>query len=280
MVAAPEITLPILIGGALLDSINPCLFGILFLMIAVLTKAKKKKQILKVGAVYVAGVYITYLLGGITLLKVFNAVRDIQLLSQVLYGVIGTFVIIAGFLEVKDYFWYGHWFSLAIPARFVKNAEAAVSRTHAGLWAALSAGIVVTLIELPCTGAPYLAVLALMSRIDFGVAVGYLLLYNLVFVIPLLVIIYMAYTGTKLKRMETWRREHRGLMRLGIGLFLLVLGTWIISIVYYQIIYYVIAGELLLLAAMFVLWKSGWHTDHRGGSMMKSRKKPERTKKR
>ncbi|MBI2578827.1 MAG: hypothetical protein HYW26_03890 [Candidatus Aenigmarchaeota archaeon] len=261
MVLAPEITLPIIIGGALIDSINPCVIGVLLLMITILVKAKKRNNILKIGAVYVAGVYFTYLLGGLTLLHIFNAVREVQFLSQVLYGVIGTFVLLAGFLEVKDFFWYGHWFSLAIPARFVRHVERNVHRTHASLWGAFMFGVLVTLVELPCTGAPYLAVLALMSQIDFSIALIYLLLYNLVFVVPLIAIIYLAYTGTGLKKMELWRREHRGKMRLAVGLFLLALGTWIISIIYFSIIHYVIAVELLILAAMFVLWKSGWHRE-------------------
>ncbi len=262
MAVAPEITLPIIIGGALIDSINPCVIGVLLLMITVLIKAKKRKSLLITGLVYAGGVYLTYLLGGITLLKVFNAVRDIQFLSQILYGVIGTFVIIAGFLEVKDFFWYGQWFSLAIPARLVKHVEGAVQRSHASLWAAFVASIVVTLIELPCTGAPYLAVLALMSQIDFGTALIYLLIYNLVFVMPLIVIIYLAYTGMGLKKMELWRREHRGTMRLGVGLFLLAFGTWIISIIYYNLVYYVILLEIIVVLFMAILWKIGWHRHH------------------
>jgi len=265
MPIAPEITLPIIIGGALLDSINPCVIGVLLLMITVLIKAKKRKSLLTNGAVYVAGVYFTYLLGGITLLHVFNAVRDIQFLSQILYGVIGTFVIIAGFLEVKDFFWYGHWFSLAIPARLVKHVESTVQKSHASLWGAFIAGVVVTLVELPCTGAPYLAVLALMTQIDFNIALLYLLLYNLIFVAPLIAIIYLAYTGTGLKKMELWRREHRGKMRLAVGLFLLAFGVWIISIVYFGIAPFVIAFILIVLGLMTLLWKLGWHRYHNHG---------------
>src|SRR3989338_5558435 len=56
----------------------------------------------------------------------------------------------------------------------------------------------------------------------------YLLVYNLVFILPLLIIIGLAYFGTSSKELEKWRKEHRGLMRLIIGLFLVALGAYMI----------------------------------------------------
>jgi len=225
---APQISLPIVVGGALLDSINPCVIGVLILLMTILLKSRQKSKILTYGITYTIGVYITYLLGGLTLLSIFNVARDIQILSQLLYVAIGAFTMVAGFLEVKDFFWYGRWFSLAIPQRFVSTIETKVKTVHTNYLAALFFGFIVTLIELPCTGAPYLAVLALMTQIDFGTALSYLLLYNLIFIAPLILIIYLVYTGFGLKRLESLRQEHRGKMRLGMGLFLLALGIWII----------------------------------------------------
>ena len=116
-------------------------------------------------------------------------------------------------------------------------------------------GVAVTLIELPCTGAPYLAVLALMTQIDFSVALTYLLLYNLVFVAPLIAIIYLAYTGYEMKKLEGWRQEHRGLMRLAVGLFIIGLGIWIMTTILDILIPLVIFVVSVILA-MFLLWKT------------------------
>jgi cytochrome c biogenesis protein CcdA len=88
--------------------------------------------------------------------------------------------------------------------------------------------VFVVLVELPCTGAPYLAILGLLSQGEFSTAVPLLFAYNFVFVVPLLIIIGISYFGTSSERLETWRREHRGLMRLGIGLFLLALGLYMV----------------------------------------------------
>lgn len=230
---APTLSIPIIVGLALLDSINPCVIGVLILLLTILLKTGKKRAILINGSAYTIGVYLTYIIGGLTLLGVFNLVREIVFVSQILYFVLGTLIIFAGFLEVKDFFWYGRWYSLAIPARFVRFVEEKAAGTSASLWAALGFGVIVTLIELPCTGAPYLAVLTLMSQSGFGYvsALPLLLLYNLVFVLPLIVIIYLAYSGLGMKKLEKWRRSNRGKMRLFIGLALLAIGIWIITTV-------------------------------------------------
>jgi len=255
----PELTLPIIIGMALIDAINPCVIGVLLVMLTVLLKTGNRKKVLINGGAYTLGVYVTYLIGGLTLLSVFNAVREIVIIAQGLYIVIGALVLAAALLEVKDFFWYGRWFSLAIPKRFVSYIEEKVTGTHSSLYAAFFFGSVITLVELPCTGAPYLAILAKMAQGGAGFVAGLplLLLYNLVFVLPLLVIIWMAYYGVEIKKMEGWKQEHRGTMRLVIGLALYAIGIWIITTVastlLWPLIIGVIASIVLMAFAKYVL---------------------------
>lgn len=233
-ISAPSLSLPIIIGLALVDAVNPCVIGVLILLLTLLLKSGDRQRVLSNGLAYTAGVYFTYLLGGLTLLSVFTAVRQIVVLSKYLYVAIGAFIILAGFLEVKDFFWYGRWFSLSIPRALVKTVEEEAANARKSRLAAFTAGSVLTLIELPCTGAPYLAVLTLMSQSGFGflTALPLLLLYNLVFVLPLLAIIYLAYSGLAMKQLESWRKENRGLMRLAVGVALLAIGVWTISAVW------------------------------------------------
>lgn len=245
---APQISLPIIVGFALIDSINPCVIGVLILLVTILARSKRRRNIIINGGVYTGGVYFTYLIGGLTLLSVFNAVRGIVLVSQGLYAILGSFIIIAGFLEIKDFFWYGRVFSLAIPKRFVKHVESSAKNTHSSLLAAFFFGTIVTLIELPCTGAPYLAILSLMSQsgMAFLNSLTLLLLYNLIFVLPLIIIIYISYTGVGSKRMESWRKEHRGKMRLYIGLGLSGIGIWVI----YSVAEYMLIPLIILILAV------------------------------
>lgn len=252
---APRLSLPIVIGFGLLDSINPCVIGVLLLMLTMLLKTGQKQAVLKNGAAYVVGVYVTYLIGGLTLLGLFNAIRGVVVIGQVFYLVIGAFIMLAALLEIKDYFWYGRWFALAIPKRFISTIEAKVTGVHASLVAAFSFGALVTLVELPCTGAPYLAVLTLMSQGGYKYlsSLPLLLFYNLVFVLPLLFIIYLAYTGVNLKRIEGWRKERRGLMRLAIGLALAAVAIWIITTVADNLLFPLIWGVGLVVGVMFLI---------------------------
>jgi len=226
-----ELTLPIIISAALVDSINPCVFGVLIFLLAYMRKAFNGITRLLVGSsVYIVVVYITYFLLGLGIL------RAAAEFSVAFYWFAASIAIIFGFLEVKDYFWYGRGFSLAIFPSAAKRMEfyaqkfETFSKKHF-LWLLLLTvllGAFVVMIELPCTGAPYFAILGLLSQGEFSVAIPLLLLYNLIFVLPLIVIVAIVVAGTSLKVLENWRKEHRGLMRLIIGLFLISLGVYMI----------------------------------------------------
>lgn len=228
-----ELNLGIVILAALVDSINPCVFGVLIFLIAFMTRLfKSPNKMLLGGLFYSAVVYGTYLLLGFGILK-FTLSTGI---ATTFYWVGALIAILAGLLEIKDYFWYGRGFSLQMIPGGAKRLEyytsliAKAEQRHPAILILMTAflGVFVVLVELPCTGAPYLAILGLLSKGAFATAVPLLLLYNFVFILPLFVIIGIAYFGTSSERLESWRKEHRGLMRLGIGLFLLALGLYMI----------------------------------------------------
>jgi cytochrome c biogenesis protein CcdA len=91
-------------------------------------------------------------------------------------------------------------------------------------------GAFVAAVELPCTGAPYLAIITIL-RIDFTIwAFALMVLYNLIFVMPLIVILIMVASGTKISAVSKWKEESKGTMRLGMGLLLVALG-WILILI-------------------------------------------------
>ncbi|PIR69391.1 MAG: hypothetical protein COU47_03410 [Candidatus Niyogibacteria bacterium CG10_big_fil_rev_8_21_14_0_10_46_36] len=229
-----NLTLGIIIGAALLDSINPCVIGVLVFLIAFMTRVfKSRNRMLVGGLVYTLVVYLTYLLLGFGILRLTFLSPDV---ATTFYWIVAIIAIFAGFLEIKDYFWYGKGFSLQmIPGAsarikaYTDWIERIQSRHFSLLLLTMVVlGVFVVLVELPCTGAPYLAVLGLLSQGHYASAVPLLLLYNFIFVLPLLFIIGFAYFGTSSERLEAWRRQHRGLMRLLVGIFLIVLGFYMI----------------------------------------------------
>lgn len=218
-----DLRLPTVIVTALIDSINPCAIGVLVLLIsALLVLSEHKKKMLKVGIIYVTAVFITYFLAGVGLLTVIHKLQ----IGEMVGIMTGFLVIILGLVEIKDFFWYGKGFSLTIPAsqtgRIKKYAE------EGTVVAAIILGIIVSAVELPCTGGPYLAITTLLAeRLDF-LAIVYLLLYNFIFVLPLLVIVLLAYFGTSALDIKHWKNKYKRWMRLTTGLLMIGLGILLI----------------------------------------------------
>lgn len=227
------LTIPLVITAAIVDSINPCVFGVLIFLIAFMTKMfNSANKMLVFGLLYTVVVYLTYLLLGIGILKAAISTG----LATAFYWLAACLAIVAGLLEIKDYFWYGRGFSLQMIPGGAKRIEfytrqiAKMEQRHPALLVATTAalGVLVVMVELPCTGAPYLAILGMLAKGQYSQALPLLLLYNFVFILPLLIIITIAYFGTTTAVLESWRKEHRGLMRLGIGTFLLLLGFYMV----------------------------------------------------
>ena len=233
----PEgLTLGIIIGAALLDSINPCVFGVLIFLCAFMIKVFKSPKRMLIGSLlYTLVVYLSYLLIGLGVLKFTVSFG----FSTVIYWIAAVIAIGAGLLEIKDFFWYGKGPSLKMfpgAEKRVKHYTNYIAKVNgkrywlsyliAGLL-----GIFVVLVELPCTGAPYLAILGILGQGDFASGVPLLLLYNLIFILPLFVIIGLLYFGKSSQALEKWRLKHRGLMRLAVGLFLITLGAYMIYII-------------------------------------------------
>ena len=102
-----ELTLGVVIGAALLDSINPCVLGVLIFLIAFMRKVFKSRWKMLIGGLfYSLVVYVTYLAIGFGLLQVAVNIT----VSNIFYGTAAVVAILAGLLEIKDYFWYGKGF--------------------------------------------------------------------------------------------------------------------------------------------------------------------------
>lgn len=216
--------LPVVLVTALVDSINPCAIGVLILLIStLLALSKDRKKMLLIGCIYILAVYITYLLAGMGLLLFIQQFN----IAEPLGIAVGILVILLGLLEVKDFFWYGRGITLSIPVKRVAQIEHMVKKvSYPG---AIILGIFVAAVELPCTGGPYLAITALLSKIGFNLAVfGYLLLYNFIFVIPLLVILTVVYFGFSAKKVQAWKNKERKWMRLATGIIMIALGILLI----------------------------------------------------
>lgn len=220
-------TLGLILGSAAIDSINPCAIGVLILMISVILGGHKSVgRMMFLGGMYIFSIFITYLLAGLGLLYFLGSIP--LFVTEYISITVGTIIVLLGMVEIKDYFWYGRGFSLGIPMVFTKKIhQMAKNVTVPGV---ILTGAFVAGVELPCTGAPYLAIITLLST-NFNLSAFLLLvLYNIVFVLPLVVILLMVAGGTKLPAVKAWKQESRGFMRLAIGLLLVGLG-WLLILI-------------------------------------------------
>src|SRR3989338_4075363 len=107
-----SLTIPILVGAAVVDSINPCAFGVLIFLLTYLFKAfHSRRSVLMHGLTYISAVFLTYFLAGLLLLPIISQLGRISTWAYVSIGVI---LIIFGILEIKDFFFYGKGLSLGI----------------------------------------------------------------------------------------------------------------------------------------------------------------------
>ncbi|MFT4892941.1 MAG: cytochrome c biogenesis protein CcdA [Candidatus Nanohaloarchaea archaeon] len=233
MVTATLPTLGAVIVTAAVDSINPCAIGVALLLVATLIKQDRQKDILKVGFIYIFFVFLTYLLAGIGILYALTSI-PVQIANYVTVFV-ALIVIFGGLLEVKDFFWYGQGSSLMIPEEYAEKI--ADKMENLTVPAAVVLGIFVAAVELPCTGGPYLAILTIIQQTMLQgatgiplIAVVMMIVYNLIFVAPLIAIVVLSYFGSrKVDEMKKWKHMNKAKMRMAAGLLMIYLG-WILLV--------------------------------------------------
>lgn len=232
MIPGFPVPLPIFVGAAAIDSINPCAFGVLIFLLSYLIEKSKdlgtaaKSKLIMHGSIYILAIFVTYLSAGLILLPIIGSLGQF---SVWMYGILGTIVILSGLAEIKDYFWYGKGFSLQLLPGTSQRIKMYASKISDNPFSAFIMGCFVALVELPCTGAVYLAILSMMSLGGLSaINITMLLFYNVIFVAPLVFILAAFVFGVSSNTLESWRQAHKAGMRLVIGLLLLGLGLWML----------------------------------------------------
>ena len=214
---------PLAVAAAgLVDGINPCAFAVLALLLGTLTVAGTRRRVLTIGAAYIAGVFIIYLAAGFGITAVIGATGIapvFRLLAGVVALAVGIAVLASVVLERRE-------LAPAITTRGRERIAGWFERAPtAGPLAALALGIGVGLVELPCTGAIYLGVLGMLAGGALADAVPLLVLYNLFFVLPLVLIVGAVAFGLSPTAVDEWRGDRRRLV-LGVsGIVMVALGA-------------------------------------------------------
>ncbi len=214
----------LVLGAGLLDGINPCAFAVLLLFMAFLfTLQRARSQMLQAGLVYIGAIYLTYLAIGLGILRVFTLSSEPHVIAKLGAG----FMIVLGLVNVKDAFWYGRWFSLGVLKVGAETRERWMRKATLPATAVL--GFLVGICEFPCTGGVYVGVLGLLSaQTTYLSGLGYLVLYNVMFVLPLVAILVALGNRRTLGQVSRWEAQHKRALKLGQGLVMIALGAGIL----------------------------------------------------
>ena len=229
----------VLLAG-LVDGLNPCAFATIIFFVSYLAlSGHKGKQILLTGASFTIGVFLAYLVVGLGFYKVLDLIQEyMSILSKIVYGLTALFCLVLVVLSVRDYFKTRHGdlddMALKLPEPLRKRINATVREGRKSSSYYLSAfvvGLVVSILELACTGQIYLPVIISMSTLPElrGRAVLFLVLYNLMFIVPLIIVFILAYFGTTSKDLTAFLKKHAAAVKLGMAIVFLALAIWLIT---------------------------------------------------
>ena len=229
---AENLTIPAVILAAAADSVNPCTFAVLVLLLGTLLVAQRrgrKALVLKAGFAFTIAVFVSYFLMGI---GIFSAIQAAGVQRPFIMAV-SSLAILLGLWNMKDYFAYGKWFTIEVPQRWrptVKRLTASVVSVPGAFFV----GVLDSLLLLPCSSGPYIAILALLSKTTTRIdGILYLLLYNVIFVLPLVAITLAVHFGfTTTARAERWRSARLGKLHLVSGAIMFLLGVGMLLAVF------------------------------------------------
>jgi cytochrome c biogenesis protein CcdA len=136
-------------------------------------------------------------------------------------------MIVLGLVNLKDYFWYGVGPSLTVPT--VGTAARDRWMRRATLPATAVVGFLVGICEFPCTGGVYVGILGLLAaQTTFLSGLGYLVVYNVMFVLPLVVLLLLIGNRRVVGQFSRWMATRRRQLRLGQGLVMIAIGAIIL----------------------------------------------------
>lgn len=212
--------LPAVLVTGLIDSINPCAFAVILLLIAFLfTLRESRIRVLQLGLAYIAMIFIVYFSIGVGLLRVVRLSDDPHFVAR-----LGSWLLIAlGGINLLEYFFPNFPIKLHMPAFAGDKAHELIKK--ATLPATLIVGFLVGLCTFPCSGGIYVSIITLLNaKTTLSWGLVYLVIYNLMFILPLIIILLSLGNRVVAKQWAGWERQHSHKIRLWYGLVMVGLG--------------------------------------------------------
>ncbi|MEZ4669840.1 MAG: cytochrome c biogenesis protein CcdA [Anaerolineae bacterium] len=228
-------------AAGLLDGINPCAFTTIIFFISYLAlTGRSQREVLLVGVAFTVAVFLTYLLMGLGLSTLVEQISMVSTVGRVIYGVTALICLGLAVVSMTDYIKIRRGqlteIALQLPKSLKKRIHSTIrshSRMRNTVLAAFSAGVLVSVFELVCTGQVYLPTIVFMTGVAEQrlTAVTYLVFYNLMFVVPLLAVFTVTYFGIGSQRLTAIFQQNAGAVKLLTAALFALFGIWLVILV-------------------------------------------------
>lgn len=222
--------------AAFVDSINPCAISTLVFLVSLLSVAKmQRRRILLAGVSFLAACFVTYFGIGFGVLRILRGVAAWHGVRQAVDAVMIVVMLGFAYLSFRDA-WRFHCsgragdLSLKLPAsvqdRIHRVLKSGLHRRSLVL-GGLGAGVVVTLLESVCTGQVYVPALVMMMKTGHSVGrcAAYLVMYNLIFILPLAVVLGLTCGGLGTQSLIDLSRRNVVMSKSLMGVFFLAMAA-------------------------------------------------------
>jgi len=229
-----------IVAAALVDAVNPCAIAtIIFLVSFLATQKRKRTEVLAVGFAFAGTVFLTYLLLGIGAFKVITMLKQYFWVSRVIKWAAVTMAAIVGIISIIDALRFkksgdAKEITLQLPKSVKLRIHKIITENMKGnrlIIGTIITGFLVTLLEAVCTGQVYLPTIVLMSQSSDNsmklIGWLYLIMYNFIFVVPLLAVMVAAYYGMKWTDLSKLMQKHMTLVKLLLGVVMIGLALYL-----------------------------------------------------
>ncbi len=218
---------------ALADSVNPCAIAVLtMVLIAILIEnPEKKKKVLLSGLAFVLAIFIGYTVYAGILVQFFKGFAAFFAQNSLtIKYILALIAMLIGALNIKDYFMYKKGsFATEMPL-FMRPKLKKLTRGITGPKGAFIIGFIITLFLLPCTAGPLVIAAGILSTLPFIATIPWILYYNFVFVLPMIIIVFLIFWGFKeVDEVSGWKERNIKKLHLIAGILLFLVGLALLN---------------------------------------------------
>ncbi len=229
-----------IVSAGLVDGINPCAFAVIVFFISFLNfYSFRKRAIVFIGLGYILAVFISYFLIGFGVFNALYRLKGFYLLMKIFYVLVGTFCFAVSGLSFYDYYKFKKFktfedMSLQLPQGIKNKIRLLITskfrNSSSGVYfmflVSFFVGISVSLLEAVCTGQVYVPIITMIIKDSWLSTKAWLffLIYNIMFIIPLIVIFVLSLWGVSSENFKNFMKNNFSRIKIILGLLFLVLG--------------------------------------------------------